>query len=97
MLDGVRFLGATLWTDFELAIETPEGPVRDAARAMKMATNLLNDYTLIRAPDESAEPSTWRRKQEESSKWRTRFGFIRRSALGYRRSFRSQSLDPQWL
>ncbi|EJL77014.1 putative phosphoesterase [Variovorax sp. CF313] len=63
VIDGVRFLGATLWTDFELAIETPEGLVSDVARAMKMATNLLNDYTLIRAPDESAEPGTWRYKQ----------------------------------
>ncbi|RUR71085.1 metallophosphoesterase [Variovorax guangxiensis] len=63
VIDGVRFLGATLWTDFELAIQTPEGLVSDAARAMKMATNLLNDYTLIRAPDESAEPDTWRHKQ----------------------------------
>ncbi|SFQ67545.1 Calcineurin-like phosphoesterase [Variovorax sp. OK605] len=63
VIDGVRFLGATLWTDFELAIETSEGLVSDPARAMKMATNLLNDYTLIRAPDESAEPDTWRHKQ----------------------------------
>jgi len=63
VIAGVRFLGATLWTDFELAIETPEGLVSDAARAMKMATNLLNDYTLIRAPDESAEPGTWRHNQ----------------------------------
>ncbi|SEM10180.1 Calcineurin-like phosphoesterase [Variovorax sp. YR750] len=63
VIDGVRFLGATLWTDFALAIETPEGLISDAARAMKMATNLLNDYTLIRAPDESAEPDTWRHKQ----------------------------------
>jgi len=63
VIDGVRFLGATLWTDFELAIETPEGPIRDAGRAMKMATNLLNDYALIRALDESAEPDTWRYKQ----------------------------------
>jgi predicted phosphodiesterase len=63
VIDGVRFLGATLWTDFELAIETNKGLVRDAARAMKMATNLLNDYMLIRAPDESAEPDTWRHKQ----------------------------------
>lgn len=63
VIDGVRFLGATLWTDFELRIETPEGLISDAARTMKMATNLLNDYTLIRAPDESAEPDTWRHKQ----------------------------------
>ncbi|MGQ3052399.1 MAG: metallophosphoesterase [Roseateles sp.] len=63
VIDGVRFLGATLWTDFALAIETPEGLVSDAGRAMKMATNLLNDYALIRTFDESAEPDTWRYKQ----------------------------------
>ena len=63
VLDGVRFLGATLWTDFALAIETPEGPISDVGRAMKMATNLLNDYALIRTVDESAEPDTWRDKQ----------------------------------
>ncbi|MDQ0083773.1 putative phosphodiesterase [Variovorax boronicumulans] len=63
VIDGVRFLGATLWTDFALAIETPEGPISDVGRAMKMATNLLNDYALIRTVDESAEPDTWRAKQ----------------------------------
>lgn len=63
VIDGVRFLGATLWTDFELAIETPEGRVTDAARSMRVATNLLNDYALIRTSDESAELNTWRGKQ----------------------------------
>lgn len=63
VIDGVRFLGATLWTDFELAIETPEGPVSDVAWAMKKATNLLNDYALIRTLDEAAEPGTWRDEQ----------------------------------
>jgi Icc-related predicted phosphoesterase len=63
VVDGVRFLGATLWTDFALAIETPEGPVSDVPWAMKKATNLLNDYVLIRTLDESAEPNTWRDKQ----------------------------------
>jgi predicted phosphodiesterase len=62
VIDGVRFLGATLWTDFALAIQTPKGPVSDVGRAMKMATNLLNDYALIRTVDESAEPDTWRAK-----------------------------------
>lgn len=63
VINGVRFLGATLWTDFALTIETPEGPISDVGRAMKMATNLLNDYALIRTVDESAEPDTWRYKQ----------------------------------
>lgn len=63
VIDGVRFLGATLWTDFELSIETPEGPVSDVAWAMKTATNLLNDYALVRTVDVSAERGTWRYKQ----------------------------------
>lgn len=63
VIDGVRFLGATLWTDFELAIATPEGPVSDVDRAMRMATNLLNDYALIRTVDESAELDTWHDKK----------------------------------
>lgn len=63
VVDGVRFLGATLWTDFELAIETPEGPISDVRRAMRVATNLLNDYALIRTADGSAEPGSWRHRQ----------------------------------
>ncbi len=60
VIGGVRFLGATLWTDFELVIETPEGMVGDVDRAMRVANNLLNDYALIRTVDETAEPDTWR-------------------------------------
>ncbi|MES1265545.1 MAG: metallophosphoesterase, partial [Variovorax sp.] len=63
VIDGVRFLGCTLWTDFELAIETPEGRRRDAGLAMRRATNLMNDYTLIRTAVELAEPDTWRSRQ----------------------------------
>jgi hypothetical protein len=67
VIDGVRFLGATLWTNFELTVETPEGPISDFGRAMKMATNLLNDYALIPTVDESAEPDTWRDKQGKTA------------------------------
>ena len=63
VIEGVRFLGCTLWTDFELAVETPGGLRRDAALAMRRATNLLNDYSLIRTADELAEPDTWRSRQ----------------------------------
>ncbi|VTU44325.1 metallophosphoesterase [Variovorax sp. RA8] len=48
ILNGVRFLGATLWTDFALAIETDEGPVSDAPRAMATAQSKMNDYRNIR-------------------------------------------------
>ncbi|SCK38058.1 DNA repair exonuclease [Variovorax sp. HW608] len=60
VINGVRFLGATLWTDFELAIDTPDGRRSDASVSMRKASNLMNDYALIRAADESAEPDTWR-------------------------------------
>ncbi|MGO4393423.1 metallophosphoesterase [Variovorax sp. M-6] len=63
VIDGVHFLGCMLWTDFELAIQTPEGRRRDAGLAMRRATNLMNDYTLIRTADELAKPGTWRSRQ----------------------------------
>ena len=47
-IDGVRFLGCTLWTDFELPIQAKPGPVVDIERAMKVAKLQLNDYSSIR-------------------------------------------------
>ena len=43
-VDGVRFLGCTLWTDFELRIDTPAGPRSDRARAMAVAQRTMADY-----------------------------------------------------
>jgi len=63
VIDGVRFLGATLWTDFAIAIEAPEGRVSDVPWAMKQATNVLNDYALIHTFDETAEPGSLRHQQ----------------------------------
>lgn len=48
VIGGVRFLGCTLWTDFELPVETKAGPLVDAERAMKAAKIHLNDYSSIR-------------------------------------------------
>lgn len=48
VIAGVRFLGCTLWTDFELPIQTKTGPLVDAERAMKAAKVHLNDYSSIR-------------------------------------------------
>jgi len=48
VIDGVRFLGCTLWTDFELPIQAKAGPVVDTERAMKVAKLQLNDYSSIR-------------------------------------------------
>jgi predicted phosphodiesterase len=41
-LDGVRFLGCTLWSDFEF-----DGPER-RAEAMQLCERVVNDYELIR-------------------------------------------------
>ncbi|MET3465628.1 metallophosphoesterase [Variovorax atrisoli] len=48
VIDGVRFLGCTLWTDFELPIQAKAGRVVDTERAMKVAKVRLNDYSSIR-------------------------------------------------
>jgi len=40
MLDGIRFLGCTLWTDFDL--------LGDRRRAMDCARSTMNDYGMIR-------------------------------------------------
>ena len=37
VVDGVRFLGCTLWTDFELRIDTPDGPRSDREHGMAVA------------------------------------------------------------
>ena len=46
-LDGVRFLGCTLWTDFELRIDTPDGAVSDGERGMAVAGRVMADYRAI--------------------------------------------------
>ena len=46
VLDGVRFLGATLWTDFQLYGEQAGG------QAMDDAASFMNDYRLIRLAGE---------------------------------------------
>jgi Icc-related predicted phosphoesterase len=56
VIEGVRFLGCTLWTDFELPIQAKAGPTVDIERAMKIAKLQLNDYSSIRW-DETSEPA----------------------------------------
>lgn len=46
-IDGVRFLGCTLWTDFELRIDTPGGPVSDRERGITTASRVMADYRTI--------------------------------------------------
>jgi Icc-related predicted phosphoesterase len=47
-VDGVRFLGATLWTDFALAIGTKVATHSRIRRSMDTARLKLNDYRVIR-------------------------------------------------
>jgi predicted phosphodiesterase len=46
-VDGVRFLGCTLWTDFELHIDTPDGQVSDRERGIAVAGRVMADYRTI--------------------------------------------------
>ncbi|MDM4768312.1 metallophosphoesterase [Pelomonas sp. SE-A7] len=47
----VRILGATLWTDFRLPIEMPNGESRrDVRLALHEANNRLNDFQMIDVP-----------------------------------------------
>jgi predicted phosphodiesterase len=47
VIDGVRFLGCTLWTDFELRIDTPEGSTSDAAAGIAASRKAMVDYRTI--------------------------------------------------
>ncbi|WP_088952669.1 metallophosphoesterase [Variovorax sp. HW608] len=40
-IGGVRFLGCTLWTDFALRIDTPDGPKSDVERAAAEAGTVM--------------------------------------------------------
>ncbi len=44
VIDGVRFIGATLWVDFLLGLNEPQ----TLAGRMRQATNMLNDFEAIR-------------------------------------------------
>ena len=59
MLQGVRFLGATLWTDLALAIETPQGLQTNVELAARLVENGMSDFRLIRVPNPKALPGTW--------------------------------------
>jgi Icc-related predicted phosphoesterase len=43
----VRILGCTLWTDFQLPVLTPDGPVSDPRRAADHASRCLTDFRVI--------------------------------------------------
>jgi len=58
ILNGVRFLGATLWTDFALRIQTAHGLISDKPQASNEVELALNDYRLIKVMDRHARPGT---------------------------------------
>jgi Icc-related predicted phosphoesterase len=51
VIAGVRFLGCTLWTDFELRIDTAEGPASDVGKGMAAARRSMVDYRTISVLD----------------------------------------------
>jgi Icc-related predicted phosphoesterase len=64
VIDGVRFLGATMWTDFEL-YETPE-------KSMKAAYVCMNDYRAIHyssTPSRRFAPEITRAIHKDSRAW----------------------------
>lgn len=47
VIDGVRFLGCTLWTDFQLPVEVRGHHLVDVERALASANALMSDYEQI--------------------------------------------------
>jgi len=47
VIGDVRFLGCTLWTDFELRIDMAKGPRSDRAHAIATAQQAMADYRTI--------------------------------------------------
>jgi predicted phosphodiesterase len=52
-IDGVRFLGCTLWTDFRAFEQPGRTPRLPAEQAMRMCSGLIADYFAIRLADGS--------------------------------------------
>ena len=51
ILGGVRFLGCTLWTDFTLRIDTPEGAHSDPERSARESGLVIADFRAIRVSE----------------------------------------------
>jgi hypothetical protein len=63
VIDGLRFLGCTLWTDFELRIDTDAGPSSSAGKGIAAARRSMVDYrTIDVALPGAAVPEPKRRK-----------------------------------
>ena len=54
VIDGVRFLGCTLWTDFALRIDTAAGTESDVQRGIGAAQQRMADYRCIAWADAGA-------------------------------------------
>src|SRR5262249_30901444 len=65
VIGGVRFLGATLWTDFALDGTDP----RSINRAMAVARHGMNDFQLIRHRDGAFRPEDARTIHMERVRW----------------------------
>ncbi|ALM52234.1 metallophosphoesterase [Halomonas huangheensis] len=70
-LQGVRFLGSTLWTDYALYDERPEGDRTDIPFAnLSAALRLMPDYAVIEQPQgEVFSPEESVRLHRESLSW----------------------------
>jgi hypothetical protein len=66
VVDGVRFVGCTLWTDFALRIDTPQGARADPERAIGVARSRMADYRAIAWPD-GDDPLRRRRLRPEDT------------------------------
>jgi predicted phosphodiesterase len=64
IVDGVRFLGTTLWTDFEV-----EAPEQDADYSMWYADRSMSDFMLIRYRDGMLHASDTREMHFEAKAW----------------------------
>lgn len=63
VIDGVRFLGATLWTDYRLV------PGQLQNQAMEQAERDLNDHRLIRSGESAFTATHALKRHEESRNW----------------------------
>lgn len=88
VIDGVRFVGCTLWTDFELRIDTPAGPVSDVARGVAAARRAMVDYRTINVIDpinsapQPGEPKTRKLRAEDTlAMHRTQRAWLRQALV----------------
>ncbi|HQX79928.1 MAG TPA: metallophosphoesterase [Steroidobacteraceae bacterium] len=64
IIDGVRFLGTTLWTDFEV-----EEPLLPRHRALRYANGAMADFSVIRYRGGTLRAETTREFHEVSRHW----------------------------